>query len=117
MGARLGEEINSDLNLPHHQNMTSQEISEEIATHFSLISQEYKPLNMLDLSSEIQNKINSINNSDIPQLTEFQVYKKLKEVKKPNSSVPGDIPKRLVQEFLTELAFPVMNIINLSLKY
>ena len=50
--------------------------------------------------------------SVIPKLSEFEVYKKLCKAKKPNSSVPGDLPKKIIQEFSCELAQPVTVIFN-----
>ena len=43
---------------------------------------------------------------EIPQILDYQVYEQIKCSKKPRSSVPGDIPRRLVQEFGPELATP-----------
>ena len=45
--------------------------------------------------------------SAIPRLEEYEVYKKICKAKKPNSIVPGDMPKKLVQEFSCELSTPV----------
>ena len=42
----------------------------------------------------------------MPELPDHDVYQKIKKSKKPKSSVPGDIPRKLVQEFGPELACP-----------
>ena len=47
-----------------------------------------------------------------PILSEHEVYRKLVKAKKPNSTVPGDIPVKLVKEFSPELAAPITKIYN-----
>ena len=45
--------------------------------------------------------------SVVPKLEEYEVLKKICKAKKPNSSVPGDLPKKIVKEFKCELSCPV----------
>ena len=52
----------------------------------------------------------------VPKLEEFQVYQKIRKSKKPNSAVPGDIPRKLVQEFSCEIAVPATIIYNTILQ-
>ena len=106
MGAKLGDNIDSDLNLPCHEGMSSFEITNNISNHFSKISKEYEPLDVTSLSTEIQNKL-SIDPNEIPQISEFEVYKKILSSKTPNSSLPYDIPKRIIKEFAVELTTPL----------
>ena len=54
--------------------------------------------------------------SVVPVLEEYQVYKKICKAKKPNSSVKGDLPKKIVQEFSCELSTPVTIIYKSILK-
>ena len=51
-----------------------------------------------------------------PQLEEYEVFSKISKAKKPNSIVPGDLPKKLVQEFCVEFSTPVTVIYNSILK-
>ena len=44
------------------------------------------------------------------------MFLKIKSAKKPNSSVPGDIPKKLIKEFSIELAGPATSMFNKALK-
>ena len=44
------------------------------------------------------------------------MYNKILAAKKPNSSVPGDIPKKLIQEFSVEITTPATIIMNKALK-
>ena len=46
------------------------------------------------------------NPDEIPDITDYAVYENIKKSKKPRSSVPGDLPRRIVQEFAPELATP-----------
>ena len=52
----------------------------------------------------------------VPRLEDYQVYTKICKAKKPNSTVPGDLPKRIVQEFSCELSTPVTIIYNSILR-
>ena len=117
MGEKLGEDTNDQINLPIHQGMTNEQICNDIASHFSAISQEYEPLDMDNLPLEIKKKISEIKETDIPQLSELQVYHKILSTKKPNSSLPMDIPRKIIEEFSVELAMPMSIIFNNSLKH
>ena len=92
-------------------NLTKEESIEKIAEHFSNISQEYLPLRVQSLPDAIQSKINQpVILEDLPEISDHIVYEKIQHSKKPRSSVPGDLPRRLVQEFAPELAAPAGNI-------
>ena len=45
-------------------------------------------------------------------LDAYSVYMKLNKMKKPQSSVDGDIPRSILKEFTPEFATPVMEIFN-----
>ena len=95
------------------ENLTIAESREKIAEHFSLISQEFSPLSMSLLPEPVQAKLKAINGQDeVPEIPDYAVYEKIKKTKKPRSSVPGDLPRRIVQEFAPELAAPVGKIIR-----
>ena len=49
---------------------------------------------------------------NIPKLEAYEVFNKMKKAKKPNSVIPGDIPKQVIQLFSPELAEPVSIIYN-----
>ena len=51
-------------------------------------------------------------NEKPPVLSVYQVYKKIIRSKKPNSSVPRDLPKKIIQHFPSELAVPATVIFN-----
>ena len=107
--------------LPSHveSNYSPEESAEALADHFSKISQEFEPIDASKFSPALRNKILQPSES-VPILEEYQVFRKIISSKKPNSSVPGDIPKKVVTSFAVELAKPVKNIfnaINLTAEY
>ena len=52
----------------------------------------------------------SAEQTDIPSLSEQDVWEQISRSKKTNSMVPGDLPKHIIQEFPEELAVPVTKI-------
>ena len=95
------------------ENLTDQESIERIANYFSKISQEFPPLNVTLLPDEIKEKVlTPPNPTELPQLSDLDVYEKIRKSKKPKSQVPGDLPRRIVQEFGPELATPSAIIFN-----
>ena len=48
----------------------------------------------------------------MPDILDHAVYNKIKTTKKLRSGVPGDLPRRLVQEFAPEVAAPMGRIIR-----
>ena len=114
LGAKPGDsENNSGFTLPNHleENFSVEESAEQIAQHFAAISQEFPPLMKSNLPEHVQEEINT-EYEDIPILSEYEVYEQIKAAKKTKSQVPGDLPRRLVQEFAPELAFPATQIYN-----
>ena len=88
-------------------NLTTTQSIEKIADYFAQISQEYPPLNMNLLPDHVRAKVLTPANPDeLPQLSDYDAYKKIRKTKKPRSQVPGDLPRRIVQEFSPELATP-----------
>ena len=89
------------------QRLTPKQSLEQIALHFSNISQEYDALSYDLLPPDVQAKIDEpVNIEDVPDISDHDVFEKIRKSKKPKSSVPGDIPRKLVQEFGPELATP-----------
>ena len=99
------------------ENLTSAESTERIAEHFAKISQEYPPLNPELLSPHVKMKIDNPGcPEELPRIEDYQVYNNIKKSKKPRSSAPGDLPRRLVPEFAPELAAPAAKIFKNILK-
>ena len=53
-----------------------------------------------------------INLSDVPEISDYEMYRAIRKSKKPKSQVPGDLPRRLIQEFGPELAAPAAAILR-----
>ena len=107
IAARPGDQVSSTFSLPKHveDNLTALESSNKICEFFSSISQEYLPLNPSTLPTRVQTKLNN-DPCHHPNLDDHVVYDGLKRGKK-TCSVPGDIPIKILDEFLPELTAPV----------
>ena len=77
--------------LPPHEseNLTAQQSAEQIAQYFSAETDVVPPV-----------------------ISEYDTYLKIMSAKKPQSGVPGDMPRPIIQEFAPELATPVSKIIT-----
>ena len=114
LGAQPGECPDSNtFSLPEHENLclSPDQSAERIAEHFASISQQYPPLNTDLLPTRVKNKIQSCN-TEPPEISEYDVYCKIRSAKKPKSCLPGELPKTILQEFLPELASPVKIILQ-----
>ena len=107
IAARPGETTSSTFSLPSHieENLSALESSDKICEFFSSISQEYSPLNVESLPDRVRDKLAG-DPCCHPHLADHDVYDALKKGKK-TCSVPGDIPVRLLNEFLPELTAPI----------
>ena len=111
MGAQPGDCADDQtFTLPGHENLTPQQSAEMIAEHFAAISQEYSPLNVNLLPVRVRKRL--ADNTNPPIISEFECYQKLRKAKKPKSVIPGDLPSRLVKEFIVELSKPYSDLFN-----
>ena len=93
--------------------LTPQEAANRLADHFSAISQTVQPLDPSKFYPALKEAVQEGKASLIkPKLSQHDVYMKFKKVKKPNSSVKGDIPKKLLNEYAFLWAGPVAKIFN-----
>ena len=113
---RLGKDSIPDdgFKLPSHAeaDLSAEQIAEILADYFSRISQEFAPLDQDKFSPSLKAKLADSAADSPPILQEHQIYKKIVSAKKPNSSVPGDLPKKVVTTFSVELASPLTTIFN-----
>ena len=96
--------------LASHQEaqLTPEQSLECIAQHFASISQEFDPLDYNLLPPDVQTSVDQLSSdAQLPDLPDHVVYQLILRSKKPHSSVPGDLPRKLVKEFSPELAAPV----------
>ena len=105
----FGQASSSTFNLPSHVEFffTANQSAEIIADHFAAISRNYEPISLHNFPPNIKDALSHPDLSVVPKLEEYEVYKKICKAKKPNSTVPGDLPKKIVSEFSCELASPV----------
>ena len=105
--AQPGEMTTSTFFLPKHveDNLSALESSNAICEYFSRISQEYSPLNVDTLPNHVKTKLAN-DDCQHPYLADHVVFDGLKKGKK-TCSVPGDIPAKILSEFLPEITAPV----------
>ena len=79
------------------EGLTPQQSANRLADYFTAISQTVEPLNVKKFHPALQLAIQQGKcDSNKPTLLQHDVYRKLLKIKKPNSSVKGDIPKKLI---------------------
>ena len=84
-----------------------------LADHLSAISRTVDPLDMTKFHPALRLELDKGKNQEIkPVLEQHQVYMKIKQATKSKSSVQGDIPRKLIQEFTYEYAKPATIIFN-----
>ena len=104
MAKKIGalDQINSgDVQVEELAGFTNQESANIIAQHFASVSNQYNPIDNSQLPCYLPAELP-------PQVTEYDVYLRLRRLKKTKSTLPIDIPDRL-------LAGPLTTIINSSL--
>ena len=89
--------------------LPSENQAELIADGFSEISNLYQPLKTEDIQMP-----NSANSKPAPLFEPYQIYEKIRKMKKKASTVMGDIPWKIIAEFSVEFATPLSNIYNSS---
>ena len=107
IAAQHGDQTSTSFSLPKHveDNLSALESSNKICEFFSSISQEYSPLNTETLPQRVKDKLGNDPCSH-PYLADHEVHDGLKKGKK-TCSVPGDIPIKVLNEFLPELTAPI----------
>ena len=105
----LDQQKDDCISVEQFKGETSQNQAEIIADQFASISNLYKPLDPDDI--EIPDVEES---APHPLYEPLEIYEKIASMKKKASTVPGDVPWRIISEFAVELAFPLSNIYNTS---
>ena len=107
LAKRLGAEkqTSAELNVNCLKGLSDKEAAEEIAKHFSSISQEYSPLSTDNLPAYLPaDHVLSVSIND--------VAKRIASLKIRKSTLPIDLPSKLRKLFHWELAYPLTDIIN-----
>ena len=93
--------------------LTPDQAANKLADHFSAISQTVPPLDVEKFHPALRLEIEKGRSQQRkPSLSQHDTYRKLLKIKKPNSSVPGDVPKRLIAEYPFLWAEPATKIFN-----
>ena len=87
-----------------------QQQAEEIATEFSKIQNEYKPLKTVDI------EVPAFSESEIPQFNPAEVWAVLTKLSVNKATVTGDLPAKVIKVFAAYLAEPLCDIINTSIR-
>ena len=114
LGSRLYHTPYAGFQLPNHakMNLSPAQSAELLAEHFSKISQEYSPMNIVNLPPNIRQSLTSYNPDLAPTLSVHDVWARLVKARKPRSTVPGDLPPKLVKHCARTLAAPITTIFN-----
>ena len=110
-----GKDISKNtFTLPSHadNDYTPEQSAEKFADYFSSISQEYEPICVDKFTPNIRLQLEDGKTDKSKPVLDDWIYDKLKSSKKPNSTVPGDLPVKVIKELLPELAAPVACIYN-----
>lgn len=99
-----------DFQIEEISHLTDKEQAEAIAKSFNAISQEYQEVKIEDI------EIPDFPTERIPQLTPNIVQAYINKLKTNKSTVPGDIPAKILKEFSSIFCIPLTDIINSSLK-
>ena len=104
------KEKSEDIVVDTIKHLSDDEQAELIADKFAEVSQEYEELKDGDI------EIPEYNDDEIPQFSEAEVREALKEMDAKKSSIKGDVPAQLFKHFGAELAKPVADVINSSIR-
>ena len=97
--------------------LSPEQAANKLADHFSAISQTVPPLDIEKFHPALRLEIRrGIAQNDKPRLNQHDTYRKLLRIRKPNSSVPGDVPRRLISEYPFQWAEPATRIFNEIIK-
>ena len=115
LAAHPGESQDTTFTLPQHldQNLSVKQSAVLIAANFANISQRFPLLSFELLPERVQTVISKpVNPTEVPRVTEYDVLCKIASAKKSKSVLPGDLPKRLLQQLPAQLAKPATAIFN-----
>ena len=96
--------------LPAHENLSASDCAESIAAHFSHISSSFPPLTIDSLPLRVKEKLRAPGCA--PNISDYEVYRKIQQSKKPRSGTQYDLPKDILSEFGPEIATPLTKIVN-----
>ena len=119
LGHRPGEDWHrKEVTLPSYsqENLTTLQAANRLAHHFSSISQTVDPLDQTKFHPALKLALEEGKSGYKPVLTQHEIYRKILKVTKPNSSVKGDVPRKLLKIYAFQYAAPVSRIFNKVIK-
>ena len=90
------------------EGMSDLQCAQAIGEEYAVISQSYSPVDLSALPAFLPAQLP-------PQVTEMEVWEKIRKQKKTKSTFPIDLPDSLRKEFALELTKPLVNIYNCCL--
>ena len=100
--------------LPGDEFKSPEEIAEKLSIYFCKISQEYAPIDRNKLPERVQLRLNE--KCVIPQISEDELLPILTKMRKTSSTVNGDLPSNLKNEFLDFLCPIYTKLVNNCLR-
>ena len=100
LSLRPDQQTDKSFILPSHilNDLSPSQSAEAIAEYFSAISQEFLPLTFENLPLNVQSHLSCPPPGEIiPQLSDYDVFLKLRQAKKPAGSVGCDKPIKIVK--------------------
>ena len=98
--SRVGQKKEYTIPAYEEAGLTPQQAANRLADHFAAISQTVEPLDISIFQPSLQLAIQEgTTKAYKPLLTQHDVYRKLLKIRKPNSRVDGDVPKKLVMKY------------------
>ena len=98
------------VNVEDINHLSDQNQAEVIADSFCAIPNSYEPLKSGDVL------VPPFDDSDIPQFKPSEVWLLLAKIKTNKSTVPGDLPAKVIKQFAAYIAEPLTDIINTAIK-
>ena len=96
---------NGEIQVESLSGLTNFQAAKQIAEHFAEISNEYSPIDFSQLPSYLPAL-------PPPQVEEFDVYMRLRKIKKTRSTLPLDVPDKIRKECSPLLAGPLTTLLN-----
>ena len=112
MAKRIGavdKKSQGDINIERLDGLAPEEQVEKIAESFAAISNEYEYIKLEELPAFLPAE-------ESPQISVYNVYKKIQNQKKTKSTLLLDIPEKLRKDAAEFLAEPLLNIFITCLK-
>ena len=96
--------------IEHFEGCTPQEQAELIANYYAEIATQYDELRSEDFPDYTKHSFSP------PTINPWKVYKVIESLNKKATTVPGDVPVKIMVEFSVELATPLAHIFNSCLE-